>query len=68
VADACLIYLVLRGERRPARWPLPAGRPSRGCAWAWPRHYFHDVLDDTCGPVRGHRSRGFGSGRLDGST
>jgi aspartyl-tRNA(Asn)/glutamyl-tRNA(Gln) amidotransferase subunit A len=45
VADAWLIYLVLRGEATAARWPLPAPRPVRGMRLGVPRHYFHDVLD-----------------------
>ena len=46
VADAWLIYLVLRGEATAARWPLPAPRPVKGLRLGVPRHYFHDVLDD----------------------
>ncbi len=46
VADAWLIYLVLRGEAAAARWPLPAPRPVKGLRLGVPRHYFHDVLDD----------------------
>ena len=46
VADAWLIYLVLRGDAAAARWPLPAPRPVKGLRLGVPRHYFHDVLDD----------------------
>ncbi len=46
VADAWLIYLVLRGEATAARWPLPAPRPVKGLRLGVPRRYFHDVLDD----------------------
>jgi len=46
VADAWLIYLVLRGEPTAARWPLPARRSARGLRLGVPRAYFHDVLDD----------------------
>jgi len=46
VADAWLIYLVLRGEATAARWPLPAPRAIKGLRLGVPRHYFHDVLDD----------------------
>ena len=45
VADAWLIYLVLRGEATAARWPLPAPRPVKGLRLGVPRRYFHDVLD-----------------------
>jgi aspartyl-tRNA(Asn)/glutamyl-tRNA(Gln) amidotransferase subunit A len=46
VADAWLIYLVLRGEAAAARWPLPAPRPIKGLRLGVPRPYFHDILDD----------------------
>jgi aspartyl-tRNA(Asn)/glutamyl-tRNA(Gln) amidotransferase subunit A len=46
VADAWLIYLVLRGEPTAARWPLPARRSAKGLRLGVPRAYFHDVLDD----------------------
>jgi Asp-tRNA(Asn)/Glu-tRNA(Gln) amidotransferase A subunit family amidase len=46
VADAWLLYLVLRGTPTAARWPLPAPRPVAGLRLGVPRGYFHDVLDD----------------------
>jgi aspartyl-tRNA(Asn)/glutamyl-tRNA(Gln) amidotransferase subunit A len=46
VADAWLLYLVLRGQPTSARWPLPAPRPTKGLRLGVPRLYFHDVLDD----------------------
>ena len=46
VADAWLIYLVLRGESTAARWPLPVRRSVSGLRLGVPRQYFHDVLDD----------------------
>jgi aspartyl-tRNA(Asn)/glutamyl-tRNA(Gln) amidotransferase subunit A len=46
VADAWVIYLVLRGSLTAARWPLPAARPVKGLRLGVPRQYFHDVLDD----------------------
>src|SRR5512139_1326136 len=46
VADAWLLYLVLRGTPTSARWPLPAARPVAGLRLGVPRGYFHDVLDD----------------------
>jgi aspartyl-tRNA(Asn)/glutamyl-tRNA(Gln) amidotransferase subunit A len=46
VADAWLLYLVLRGEPTAARWPLPARRSAKGLRLGVPRAYFHGVLDD----------------------
>ena len=46
VADAWLIYLVLRGEPTAARWPLPVCQSVKGLRLGVPRRYFHDVLDD----------------------
>jgi aspartyl-tRNA(Asn)/glutamyl-tRNA(Gln) amidotransferase subunit A len=46
VADAWLLYLVLRGTPTAARWPLPAPRPVTGLRLGVLRGYFHDVLDD----------------------
>ena len=46
VADAWLIYLVLRGEPTAARWPLPIRQSVKGLRLGVPRRYFHDVLDD----------------------
>jgi aspartyl-tRNA(Asn)/glutamyl-tRNA(Gln) amidotransferase subunit A len=46
VADAWLLYLVLRGSPTAARWPLPAARPLAGLRLGVPRGYFHEVLDD----------------------
>ena len=46
VADAWLLYLVLRGTPTAARWPLPAARPLAGLRLGVPRGYFHEVLDD----------------------
>jgi aspartyl-tRNA(Asn)/glutamyl-tRNA(Gln) amidotransferase subunit A len=46
VADAWMIYLVLRGDLTAARWPLPARRSIKGLRLGVPRRYFHDVLDD----------------------
>jgi len=46
VADAWLLYLVLRGDGAAARWPLPARRPVQGLRLGIPRAYFFDVLDD----------------------
>ena len=46
VADAWLLYLVLRGDLTAARWPLPARRSVKGLRLGVPRQYFHDVLDD----------------------
>ena len=46
VADAWLLYLVLRGDATAARWPLPARRSVRDLRLGVPRAYFHDVLDD----------------------
>jgi aspartyl-tRNA(Asn)/glutamyl-tRNA(Gln) amidotransferase subunit A len=46
VADAWLLYLVLRGTPTAARWPLPAPRPVTGLRLGVLRGYFHEVLDD----------------------
>lgn len=46
VADAWLLYLVLRGDATAACWPLPARRSISGLRIGIPRAYFHDVLDD----------------------
>jgi aspartyl-tRNA(Asn)/glutamyl-tRNA(Gln) amidotransferase subunit A len=46
VADAWLLYLVLRGTPTSARWPLPAPRPVTGLRLGAPRGYFHEVLDE----------------------
>jgi aspartyl-tRNA(Asn)/glutamyl-tRNA(Gln) amidotransferase subunit A len=46
VADAWLIYLVLRGEATAARWPLPPPRSLEGLRLGVPRPYFHDILDE----------------------
>ncbi|HNV02170.1 MAG TPA: amidase [Vicinamibacterales bacterium] len=46
VADAWLLYLVLRGDAALARWPLPSRRSIKGLRLGVPRAYFHDVLDD----------------------
>jgi len=46
VADAWLLYLVLRGTPTAARWPLPAPCPVTGLRLGVLRGYFHDVLDD----------------------
>jgi aspartyl-tRNA(Asn)/glutamyl-tRNA(Gln) amidotransferase subunit A len=46
VADAWLLYLVLRGTPTAARWPLPAARPIAGLRLGVPRGFFHEVLDD----------------------
>jgi aspartyl-tRNA(Asn)/glutamyl-tRNA(Gln) amidotransferase subunit A len=46
VADAWLIYLVLRGAPTAARWPLPVRGSAKGLRLGVPRAYFHDVLDD----------------------
>jgi aspartyl-tRNA(Asn)/glutamyl-tRNA(Gln) amidotransferase subunit A len=45
VADAWLLYLVLRGESTAARWPLPVRPSVKGLRLGVPRQYFHDVLD-----------------------
>src|SRR5512139_3808807 len=46
VADAWLLYLVLRGEPTAARWPLPVRGSVKGLRFGVPRRYFHDVLDE----------------------
>jgi aspartyl-tRNA(Asn)/glutamyl-tRNA(Gln) amidotransferase subunit A len=46
VADAWLLYLVLRGEPTAAHWPLPVRRSVKGLRLGVPRQYFHDVIDD----------------------
>ncbi len=46
VADAWLLYLVLRGDAAAARWPLPPRRAVKGLRLGIPRPYFFDVLDD----------------------
>ena len=46
VADAWLLYLVLRGDAAAARWPLPARPALVGLRLGIPRPYFLDVLDD----------------------
>jgi aspartyl-tRNA(Asn)/glutamyl-tRNA(Gln) amidotransferase subunit A len=46
VADAWLLYLVLRGDATAALWPLPAARALKGLRLGVPRPYFHDILDD----------------------
>jgi aspartyl-tRNA(Asn)/glutamyl-tRNA(Gln) amidotransferase subunit A len=45
VADAWLLFLVLRGTPTSAQWPLPA-RPVTRIRLGVLRGYFHDVLDD----------------------
>jgi aspartyl-tRNA(Asn)/glutamyl-tRNA(Gln) amidotransferase subunit A len=46
VADAWLLYLVLRGDAAATRWPLPTPRALEGLRLGIPRPYFFDVLDD----------------------
>jgi aspartyl-tRNA(Asn)/glutamyl-tRNA(Gln) amidotransferase subunit A len=46
VADAWVIYLVLRGHPTAARWPLPARLSVKRLRLGVPRQYFHDLLDD----------------------
>ena len=46
VADAWLVYLVLRGDPTAALWPLPARLSIKGLRLGVPRRYFHDLLDD----------------------
>lgn len=46
VADAWLLYLVLRGDRSAALWPLPARTEVKGLRLGIPRPYFLDIVDD----------------------
>jgi aspartyl-tRNA(Asn)/glutamyl-tRNA(Gln) amidotransferase subunit A len=46
VADAWLLYLIMRGDATAARWPLPMRRTIKGLRLGIPRVYFHDILDD----------------------
>jgi aspartyl-tRNA(Asn)/glutamyl-tRNA(Gln) amidotransferase subunit A len=46
VADAWLLYLVLRGDATAARWPLPARRTVKGLRLGVPRPYFFDIMDE----------------------
>ena len=46
VADAWLLYLVLRGDRSAALWPLPARSDVQGLRLGIPRPYFLDIVDD----------------------
>jgi aspartyl-tRNA(Asn)/glutamyl-tRNA(Gln) amidotransferase subunit A len=46
VADAWLLYLILRGDRSAALWPLPARPDVRGLRLGVPRPYFLDLVDD----------------------
>ncbi|MCX6546011.1 MAG: amidase [Acidobacteria bacterium] len=46
VADAWLLYLILRGDRSAALWPLPARSDVRGLRLGVPRPYFLDLVDD----------------------
>ncbi len=45
VADAWILYLVMRGDQAAAAWPLPARRDVGGLTLGVPRKYFFDVLD-----------------------
>jgi aspartyl-tRNA(Asn)/glutamyl-tRNA(Gln) amidotransferase subunit A len=45
VADAWLIYLVLRGDPSAARWPLPGRDGVKGLRIGVVRPYAHDILD-----------------------
>ena len=45
-ADAWLLYLIMRGDRAAASWPLPARRDVRGLRLGIPRPYFFDMVDD----------------------
>jgi aspartyl-tRNA(Asn)/glutamyl-tRNA(Gln) amidotransferase subunit A len=46
VADAWLLYLVMRGTPTASRWPLPGPRAVNTLRLGAPRGYIHDVLDD----------------------
>lgn len=46
VADAWMIYLVLRGDPAAARWPLPGRDSVKGLRIGVVRPYVHDILDD----------------------
>ncbi|MEI6666619.1 MAG: amidase [Acidobacteriota bacterium] len=46
VTDAWLLYLVMRGERAAAQWPLPTRTDVRGMRFGIPRSYFLDTVDD----------------------
>jgi aspartyl-tRNA(Asn)/glutamyl-tRNA(Gln) amidotransferase subunit A len=46
VADAWLLYLIMRGDATAARWPLPMRRTIKGLRLGIPRAYFHDILDN----------------------
>jgi aspartyl-tRNA(Asn)/glutamyl-tRNA(Gln) amidotransferase subunit A len=46
VADAWMLYLVLRGDATAASWPLPANRAVKGLRLGVLRGYFQDILDD----------------------
>lgn len=45
VADAWLLYLVLRGAATAASWPMPARTDVAGLRVGVPRGFFHDILD-----------------------
>lgn len=45
VADAWILYLVLRGFASATSWPLPARRTVAGLRIGVPRAFFHDILD-----------------------
>jgi aspartyl-tRNA(Asn)/glutamyl-tRNA(Gln) amidotransferase subunit A len=45
VTDAWLLYLVLRGGRTAAAWPLPTRTSVAGLRVGVPRPYFYDILD-----------------------
>jgi len=46
VADAWLLYLVLRGDGSAAHWPLPCRSAARGMRLGIPKPYFLETLDD----------------------
>ena len=46
VSDAWLLYLIMRGDRAAAWWPLPARSDVRGLRLGIPRPYFFDTVDD----------------------
>ena len=46
VADAWLLYRVLRGDSSAALWPLPARLDVKGLRLGIPRPYFLDIVDD----------------------
>ena len=45
VTDAWLLYLVLRGDRSAALWPLPVRSSVAGLRLGIPRPYFLDIVD-----------------------